>query len=368
MEETKSHLFALIFCGGGGTRLWPFSREDRPKQFLKIKGSKSLLRETFERILPVIDMERIYLVTVPGYTDEIAQELPEVSKRRVLVEPARRNTAMAAGLGAVAIAKADPQAIIANIWVDHVVEDETGYRETLLAAAQAAADGKNFVTTGLKPKGPHTGLGYIEKGKELDSAGSIKVYELKKFTEKPKLVQARQMVASGQYLWNVGLFAWRVDTFMEGIKTHSPDTYTRLAEISKAWGKLFGKGKIEKQYASAPDMSIDVALAEKANNFLVVEGKFDWLDVGDFSVLWQINKKDGQGNANLLSNGGEWLGLESKDSLIISEDERMVATYGVSDLIVVSTKDTTLVIPKSEAQKVKKIVQQLKKQKKTKFL
>jgi mannose-1-phosphate guanylyltransferase len=368
MDDVKSHLYALIFCGGGGTRLWPFSRQKRPKQFLKIKSKKTLIRETFERLLPLIPVEHIYIVTIPEYTDEVAEELPEVPKKQVLVEPARRNTAMAAGLGAVAIRKEDPQAIIANIWSDHLIENEAGYRKSLLAAAKAAADGENLVTTGLPPTYPHTGLGYVKKGRVHDVIDSVDVFKVEKFTEKPKLPEAKRIFKSGAYLWHVGLLVWRVDAFMDGIKKHSPGTAKRLEAISEAMEGNHGKGKIIKEYESAPDVSIDVALAEKATNFLIVQGKFDWYDLGDFSVLWKVLKKDKNDNAVILDEGGEWVGIETTDSMVISEGKRTVGLIGLTDMIVVAVDDAVLVAPKKEAQKVKKIVNQLKEEKKTDFL
>ena len=368
MDNVKSHLYALIFCGGGGTRLWPFSKQERPKQFLKVKSKKTLVRETFERLLPLVPVERIYIVTIPEYTDEVAEELSEVPKSQVLVEPARRNTAMAAGLGAVAINKKDPDAIIANIWSDHLVENEAGYRKSILAAAKAASNGENLVTTGLPPTHPHTGLGYVKKGRVFDVIDGVNIFKVDKFTEKPKLPEAKRMFKSKSYFWHTGLLVWRASAFMEGIKKHSPDTAKRLKAIEEAMGKKHGKGEIIKEYESAPDMSIDVALAEKAKNFLIVQGKFDWYDLGDFSVLWKVLKKDKNDNAVLLEDGGEWTGIETTDSMVISEGKRMVGVVGMTDVIVVADENTVLVAPKSQAQKVKKIVKQLRKEKKNKFL
>ena len=366
MKEVKSHLYALIFCGGGGTRLWPYSRQQRPKQFLKIKSQKTLLRQTFERLLPLIPVERIFIVTVPEYTDEVAEELPEVPKSQVLVEPARRNTAMAAGLGVVAIMRKDPEAIIANIWSDHLVSKQAAYREALLTAARVASDGENLVTTGLPPTRPHTGLGYVKKGPVFDTSGPA-VYKVERFTEKPKLAEAKRMFKSGSYLWHVGLLVWRADAFMKALRRHSPSTYRRLEAISKALERG-AKDRIIKEYKDAPDLSIDVALAEKAKNFLIVQGEFEWHDLGDFSVLWKIGKKDNDDNSVLLEDGGDWIGLETKGSMIISEGKRLVGTYGIVDMIVVAVEDAVLVAPISQAQKVKKIVQRIKKEKKTDFL
>lgn len=369
MNNYQEHLYALIFCGGGGTRLWPFSRNEKPKQFLKIKGKKSLIRESFERVLPIIPLKRIYLITIPEYKDEVVAEIPELPRNQIIVEPARRNTAMAAGLGVTVISKKDKEAIVANIWADHVIEDEDGYRKTLLKAAERASSGESLIATGLNPTSPNTGLGYIEKGEVVAKDGEIKVYELEKFVEKPDLKKAKEMVATNKYLWNVGLFVWRVDTFMKELEKTSPATFERLIKIRKALNLFFfGWKKVVKEYEKAPDESIDVALAEKTKNFLVIEGKFDWLDVGNFAVLWEVNKKDKEGNAFLSENGGDWIGIETKNSMIIAEDNRLIGTYGLEDIIVVATKDTVLVAPKNSSQKVKEIVNKIKEDRKNKFL
>lgn len=368
MGDFKDHLYALIFCGGGGTRLWPFSREVRPKQFLKVKGGKTLIRETFDRVSSFIPKERIFVVTVPDYTDEVAAMLPEVPRAQVLVEPARRNTAMAAGLGAVAISKKDPVAIVANIWSDHLITGQEEYQKSILAGAQVAWEADNLVTTGIKPRSAHTGLGYVKKERVHDIVGGVDIYKVEKFTEKPKLHEAKKMVASGSYLWHQGTFIWRVDNFMRALSVTSSDTFARLEEISKYWGETAGKDKVEKAYLHAPDLSIDVALAEKATNFFIVEAKFGWYDLGDFSILWEIGEKDKGGNSVITSEEGEWLGIDTLESMIISEGKRMVATIGLTDMIVVATDDAVLVAPKALAQKVKKVVEKLKEGKKTEFL
>lgn len=368
MEDYKKHLYILILCGGGGTRLWPYSREVRPKQFLKIGGPHSLLRETFERLKPLAPIDRFYLNTGHDYRDEVEEQLPQIPKSQVIVEPARRNTAMAVGYGAVVIGNKDPQAIVANVWADQVIEDPESYRNAVLAGAKAVSDGLNLATVGVPPKSPHPGLGYAKKDKVFSSEGGATVYKVERFVEKPKLPDAKKMVSSGDYLWHTSPMIWRVDTFMNAMKVHSRDTYDRLSSIADTLSKGGSKDRIIKQYLSAPDLAIDYALAEKAKNFLIVEGKFKWRDLGDFSVLWSIGKKDKDGNSVLTYDEGEWLGLETKETMVISEGKRLVATYGLTDMVVVATDDAVLVIPRAQAQKVKKIVEALKETKKKDFL
>jgi mannose-1-phosphate guanylyltransferase len=368
MDEVKDHLFALIFCGGGGTRLWPFSRNAKPKQFLKVRGNRPLVRQTYDRVAAFIPNERIFVVTIPEYTDEVAEMLSEVPRSQVLVEPARKNTAMAAGLGAIAISKKDPQAIIANIWADHLIDDDVKYKKAILAGAAAAANGENLVTTGIAPRYPHAGLGYVKKGRVYDVIDDVDVYKVEKFTEKPKLAEAKRMIASGGYLWHQGTFIWRFDAFMKALEDHSRALYQKLKEISKYYGKDGAKDKVNKVYQDAKDMSIDVALAEKADNFLITEANFDWYDLGDFSVLWQVEEKDSKGNSIILDEEGDFIGIDTQESMIVAEGKKVVATIGLTDMIVVSTPDATLVAPKALAQKVKQIVEEIKKRKKKEFL
>lgn len=368
MDDVKPHLYALIFCGGGGTRLSPFSKQDRPKQFLKVNSDKSLVRNTFERLLPLIPAERMFVVTTPGYADEVAEELPEISKSRVIVEPARKNTTMAAGLGLAYIQKKDPNAIIANIWADQLIEKKVAWRKSVFAAAKSASNGENLVTVGIPPTHPHTGLGYAKKDRVYDIINSVNVFKLECFIEKPKLPNAKRMFKSGFYLWHTGPYVWRVDTFMKAMKKYSPATFERLEAISEALKNKHGKGRIIKEYKDAPNIAIEYVLAEKAKNFLVVQGAFDWFDLGDFSVLWKVGKKDKNENSVILDNGGEWVGIDTTDSMIISEDNRMLGVIGLTDMIVVATEDAVLVAPKSQAQKVRQIVNKLKEEKKETFL
>ena len=368
-QATKDHLYALIFCGGGGTRLWPLSRDNRPKQFLKIGSkSKSLLQQTYERIAPIIPNERIFLISLPDYTDEISQQLPGIPPQQIISEPLRRNTAMAAGLGVITIKQKDPQAIIANIWSDQLIQDARKYQNTLLAAAQMAANSDQIVTTGVKPKYPHIGLGYAKKSQSTAQVNGINVYKVQLFKEKPKLAQAKTMFKSGNYLWHIGLYVWKVDTFLASLKLHSPAMFKALQAIESSFDKPNYKSILLGHYKDAEKIPIELAVAEKASNFLIVEGTFNWIDIGDFNSVWEISNKDKFGNAVIHQDEGEWIGMETRDSMIINSGKRILATYGISDMIVVSTDDAVLIIPKSMAQSVKPIVEFLKQQNKKEYL
>lgn len=360
MDSIKDHLYALIFCGGGGTRLWPLSTGNRPKQFLKLDDEHTLLQDTYYRAKDLIDEERIFVITTnENYKDEVIKELP-LPKENILVEPLRRNTAMAAGFGACVIAKKDPQAIIVNLWSDHKVGGKTLFSKALLAGAEAAASGQFLVATGVVPQYPHTGMGYVKKGRAWGVFHGVDVFEVEKFTEKPPLEVAKKMTASGNYLWNVGLFIWRADAILEAYKRHTPQIYNSLVKISESWGKREAKSVLLKAYNSAPEISVDYAIAEKSKNFLAVEAKFDWLDIGDFSVLWEIQPKDKDGNATLQGKTANWVGVETSQSFIISDTDQLISTVGVENLVVVVTANAVLVCDKKSAQKVKALVEALK--------
>ncbi|OGM74439.1 hypothetical protein A2382_00885 [Candidatus Woesebacteria bacterium RIFOXYB1_FULL_38_16] len=369
-EKYKDHLYALVFCGGGGTRLWPYSTQDKPKQFIHIFNKKTLIRQTFERLTPLLPIERIWIVTVPDYVDEVKEELTEIPVDQILVEPARRDTLMAAGLGAVAIQKKDPDAIIANIWSDQVIGEPVLYRESLLVAAKTAVETNGLVTTGLKPAYAHPGLEYVKKGDLVKSLGKTHVYKMAKMIERPSRSgeDPKKVASDKDNLWNVGLFVWTVDTFLEIVKKNSPKVFQSLSNISKHLGKSGGREMIVKEYEKAEKMQIDMPISKNMNNAYVVEGHFDWIDVGDFKVMWDIGKKDEQGNVFEALNGGEWIDYNTKNSLIISEGKRIVATVGVEDLVIVATDNAVLVTKKSSAQDVKQIVNQLKELKKDKYL
>lgn len=370
-DNTKflsEHLYALIYCGGGGTRLWPMSREDRPKQFLKIGSSKSLLRQTFDRITPLIPKERIYTITLPEYTDEVREEIPELEDSQILVEPARRNTGLAAAYGVAAISKKDKQAIIANIWSDHLIKNPKEYRNAIVAGSETALTENLLVTTGVSPSYPHTGLGYVKRGAYFNKIVGVKVFKVDKFNEKPKLPDAKKFVASGSYLWHVGLFIWTVEAFSTSLKKHSPNLYSTMIKIRQSIGKPNQKSLISRLYSSSETISIDNAIAEKETNFMVVEGTFDWIDVGDFSTLWDISDKDSNGNSIIENNGGEVLLQDSFESLILSDGRRIVAANSVKDIIVVATDNAVLVVPRQKAQKVKEIVNELRDRKKKEYL
>lgn len=369
-ENYKDHLFALIFCGGGGTRLWPYSREKRPKQFLTLGGTKTLIRKTLDRVLPIIPKDRIYIITLPDYTDEVRQEIPEIPSRQVIAEPARRDTLLAAGYGAVVIKKKDPQAIICNLWSDQVITGVEEYREALLAGAQTAWKEDALVTTGVKAKYAHPGLEYVRKGDLYDTVDDTRVHKVDDFIERPERSgkDPNKLFEDKKVLWHVGLWIWKAETFLNAVNKYSPQTGNTLDAISKCLGKFWLRNKIVAEYQKSPKVQIDMVISKEEKTMFVVEGRYEWLDVGDFNVFWMMKDKDENNNVAILSGGSEWVDIDSKDSFVLSDGKKQVATFGLKDSIVVVMDDIVLVGDRNQSQKVKQIVNELKDKKKKEYL
>lgn len=366
----KDHIYALIYCGGSGTRLWPYSTEKAPKQFLSFDGEKTLLRRTFERIKKIFPLDHIFVISLPDYADEVAKFLPEVPKDQLIIEPARRDTLLAAGYGAVVIRKRDSQAIIANLWSDQLVEEENLYQNALLAGASTAWENNNLVTTGVRPEYAHPGLEYVKKGAFYKEIEGTNVYKVEKFIERPERSGEDPEVVfrDKRTLWHVGLWIWKAEVFLELTKKHTPETYERLMIIESHLNNGSGNEEIKKVYEESPKVQIDMVISKDQTDMYVVEGEYEWLDLGDFNVLWKMYKKDKEFNASLLKGGGEWIKLETEGSFVLTTDKKTVVTVGVKGLIVVSVGDRILVLPRSEAQKVKKVVEKLKEEKRADLL
>ncbi|MFZ5932916.1 MAG: mannose-1-phosphate guanylyltransferase [Patescibacteria group bacterium] len=372
MERTKykDHLFALVIVGGGGTRLWPKSRNGKPKQFLRLFAGKTLTQISAYRFAKLLPWEKIFFVTTTeDYKKEILKEVPEVNHGNVIVEPLRRNTAPAHALGALFISKKDPDAVIINEYADHLMIPESRYLSVMKAAGEAAYSEDILLATGIKPTYPNVGYGYIKRGQKLKIVGGKTIYKVERFTEKPQLALAEKYLASGEYFWNAGQYAWRADAILSAFKKHAPEIYKNLKPISEAIGTREQDGAIRRAYAAMPEISVDYAISEKANNFIMVIADYEWTDIGDWKEVWENLPKDALGNVIIQGDepGGEVVNLDTSDALV-HVDGRLVALVDVDNIIVVDTKDALLVASKSRAQNVKKIVEILKEQKRKELL
>lgn len=358
----KKHLYGLIMAGGGGTRLWPLSREDTPKQFLKLFGGKTLIEITAFRLNRFLPWERIYISTATYlYAQEIKRLLPNIPDNNIIVEPIRRDSGPAHGLGALYIYKKDKEAVIINAASDHLINPEKNYEKTMYAAANVAFNFKALVAIGIKPLYPHTGMGHLKIGYKRGVVEGRNVYVREKHVEKPPLELAKKYTANGNYYWNANHYVWRADVFLKSLADNAPEIYRCLMRISDALGTDLESKVLEEEFAKMPKISVDYAVSEKEKNFLMLVADYNWTDVGDWNEVWKELSKDESGNVvlNDYENNTEFINIDTADTLIYRND-RTVAVVGIDNVVIVDTKDALLVCSKSKAQNVKQIVEYLK--------
>ena len=358
-KTLKDHLYVLILCGGGGTRLWPRSRTKTPKQFLpRFYNEESIFTQTIERSQWLTSNEKIFVITNKDYIDEVVDQGKVISPRNIIVEPQKKNTAMASGVGAAYIKKIDPEAVIINFSSDHVIGDKEIFIDEILLAAEEAYKQESLLTIGIKPTSPHTGYVYIQRGEKLSSDKEI--FKVVSFKEKPDIKTAESFVSEGNYFWNANLYVWGVKAVWEAFEKFSPSHFKLMNNIFNSLGTSEEGKTLIDSYEKAEEVAVDYAISEKADNLLLVPGTFLWNDVGDWKVIYDLKEKGSDGNVvETFGPGGKHLGVDTKDCLVTIED-RLVATVGVSNLVIVQTKDAILVCNKDKAQDVKKIVNLLK--------
>ncbi len=352
--------FGVIMAGGSGTRFWPLSRASRPKQLLPLSGGDgSLLRETQRRIADLIPPERTLVVTSELLAPQTRSELPEVPPENVLAEPVGRNTAPCVGWAASVVARQVPDAVLDVLPADHHIADQPAFRRARERAIETARDGE-MVTVGIKPTRPETGYGYVELGEELAPS----VHRARRFVEKPDELRARQFLAAGRFLWNSGMFFFRADILLAAVRQHLPGLGDALGKYDEAAAQGRELELVRNTYASLPDVSLDHGVMEKAGRVAVVPGDFGWSDVGSWTSAWELAARDGDDNALF----GEIVAVDTHRSYVRAPDGKVVAVIGVDDLVVVDTEDALLVMPRSRAQDVRAIVNELKRRKQTKRL
>jgi mannose-1-phosphate guanylyltransferase len=360
--------YGVIMAGGAGTRLWPLSRNEKPKQLLQVVRGKSLLQLSYERLRAVLPADRIYVCTGEQHRHLVRENLPELPPDNLLGEPTGRDTANAVGFPAAVLLKRDPDAIMAITTADHVIEPQEKFQAALKTAfAVAEQQPQSLVTFGIVPTHGHTGLGYVQRGEALKvktEAGAPGAFKVQAFKEKPDKQTADRYVESGRFYWNSGMFVWRCDTIMGELAAHLPESHRGLMNIAEAWDSPKRNEVLNSVYPTLPKISIDYGIMEPASqgkgkaSVAVVEMPVNWLDVGSWPALAETLRTDEHNNAH---EGGAFVFIDSDDNIVVSEDpNHLVSLIGVSDMIVVHAKDTTLVCPKSEAQRVKDMVAKVK--------
>lgn len=346
---------AVIMAGGRGERFWPRSRKDRPKQFLSLtEDGKTMIQHTVDRLLPMVEMEDIFIVTNENYVGLCQEQLPEIPKENIIAEPAARNTAPCVGLAAAIISKKYDDATMMVLPSDHLIKFNDIFIDALNTACAVAEQGENLVTIGITPTYPETGYGYIYFGKTEDSAHS-NVYKVKRFVEKPNLETAKEYLASGKYLWNSGMFVWKVSTILNNFKELLPDTYDGLMKIKEAFGTPDFEETLKKEFCAFKSESVDYGIMERAQNIYTIPGSFGWDDVGSWLSLERINTTNEFGNVV----SGNVITIDSKNS-IITGGEKLIAAVGLEDVIIVDTDDAILICSKENTQDVKRVIENLK--------
>jgi mannose-1-phosphate guanylyltransferase len=350
---------AVIMAGGSGTRLWPLSRSGRPKQLLDVVAgeggtSHSLLAEAFLRLEAVLPAEQIWVCTSARYADLVRAALPRLGADRLVLEPVARDTANAVGLTAALVADVDPDAELAVVSADHVIRPIDRFAAVLRTAYDAlAARPRSLVTLGITPTSPATGFGYVQRGAPTEVAG---VSEAASFREKPDLATAEEYVASGEYLWNSGMFVWRAQTVLEALADHLPATAEGLARIVAAPAGPERDAVLAEVFPTLPKISVDYAVLEPAaaepGRVLVADLDVDWLDVGSWPALANTLERDGHNTVH-----GLVASVDSAGNIVFSDDPgHLVALVGVRDSVVVHTADVTMVCPVSDAERVKQLL------------
>ena len=359
-------LHALILAGGSGTRFWPWSRRGNPKQFLAIDGQQSLIANTCDRLENWIAPERRWVLTRADLVEAVASQLPDLAHEQILGEPEGRDTAPALALGALRVAIEDPDALLLILPSDHHISDPEAFRRTVERARAALLEDDGLYTFGVTPTEPSTGFGYIERG---DPTGAEGCFSVRGFLEKPDRERAEDFLASGEHLWNAGIFLWRASTFLEELSRAAADFTDGLLKLRDAL--MTGDSPaVARAFELLPKISIDYALLEKSDRVRVVEAAFPWDDVGTWDAVERLRTDRADEAGNVLDPGA--IAIESRTSVVIGAGERIAAErvsgvrnraivlFGVEDLLVVETDDALLVCPRNRAQEIRRVVDALK--------
>ena len=346
------NLYAIIMAGGVGSRFWPRSKKKNPKQLLKIFGENTMIQDTIERISGLCPKEHILIVTNEKQRDGVAEQLPHIPSENIIVEPFGRNTAACIGLASIIIQQRASDAVTFVLPADHVIKENEDFIKTLKTAANYAIENPALVTIGIHPTRPETGYGYIQIDED---SGKNNVFKVLTFAEKPNYDTAVNFIKSGDFFWNSGMFIWRTETILNEVKKHMPDLYEGLMQIKDQINSSDFINNLSNTYGQLKSVSIDYGIMEKSENVFLVKGKFSWSDVGSWEAVYQLSKKDEEGNVKVGSIYTDMV----LDSYIYSPDN-FTAVIGLDNIIVINYKDALLICRRDKAQDVKNIIDYLK--------
>lgn len=367
-EDTGSEqpIYGVIMAGGVGSRLWPRSREASPKQMLHIMGEGTMIQNTVARLQPLIPPERILIVTNRQQIDGLSEQVPAIPPENFIAEPFGRNTAPCIGLAACAVMRQNDDGVMIVLPADHHIENVREFQNRLRVAAEVATSRGGLVTLGIRPTRPETGYGYIQWSEDrrgIEGFYEQGVRKVRTFAEKPDATTAERFLKSGDFLWNSGMFIWKAGTIMESFEKWLPDLYRQLREIDEASGEPRYDQHLESVYQRITPISIDYGVMEKAREVYVLQCEFGWSDVGSWDETYRLSRKDS--DDNLLQ--GEVVAIDTTGSFVQSSD-RMIATIGMKNVIVIDTPDALLICDKGRTQEVQKVVDYLRRKKITSLL
>ncbi len=354
--------YVAIMAGGIGSRFWPMSRIAKPKQFIDVLGTgKSLLQATYDRFLPICPKENIFVVTNEDYVELVRSQLPDLHQSQVLAEPMRRNTGPCIALAANVIAARDPDARMVIAPSDHLILNDADFQAVIMQAVDYAGTHDELITLGIRPTRPDTGYGYIQFVEE----GHQGVFPVKTFTEKPNLELAKTFMRSGDFLWNSGIFVWRVQTILQAFHQHLPEIGDAFGDLRPHFGKAEEKEFVRKAYSVVTNISIDYGVLEKADNVMVIPASFGWSDLGTWGSLYEKYHRDYLGNA---AQGNNVMIYDATNCMIMAPHEKLVVLQGLDDFIVIDTPDALLICQKEKEQFIREIASDVKRKKGDRFL
>ncbi len=344
----NKNYYAVIMAGGVGSRFWPVSTPENPKQFHDMLGTgQSLIQQTFSRLSKLIPAEQILIATNKRYKELVMQHLPEVTENQVLLEPAMRNTSPCILYSALKIADQNKDAVMIVAPSDHYIENEEEFVKNVESAFETCQNNDILMTLGIKPTGPNTGFGYIQFDDSPQEAKKVK-----NFTEKPDLQTAEKFLVQGDYLWNAGIFIWSVKSILDSFERNLPEMYELFQKGASCWNSKEEEGFITNHYPEAENISIDYGIIEKAKNVYVMGTDFGWNDLGTWGSLYDKLSKDESDNA--IVNANSYF-IDSDRNMVSTQSGKRIVVSGISDYIIVETKDTIMIYPKSEEQNIKQV-------------